>query len=260
MTRFMGLVWLSLLLTLLWGFAVYGNCDKTLKVGVYANWPPYTLANQEQFSGIDVEATRLILAAAGYCTRFITVPSSGRGLTELKMGRIDVLPAASYTPKRETSAVFSAAYREEVMRLFWRPQPGRDSLTLTQLMGMGMTLAVSTGAYYGAELERLEEAARSTGKLVEVSRADVRFDMLSRGRVDMVVDDALTGDYLVRTEGYSGIGMHPYVVHRDPIYLMVSRLIATPELMQRINRAIAEKQDVIRALLAVKHDSPSGHL
>ncbi len=234
-----------------WSCLAVAEYDE-VRIGVLSSWPPYMQVEGEQYRGLDLLAAGLILEKAGLRPVFVTLPSSSRGWAELEMARIDMLVAASYTSERARRGRFSVAYRDEVMRIFWQPKAGMENFSLEQLMEKGLTLAVNPGAYYGPELERLRRSGRFEKQIVEVGRAEARFEMLALGRVDMVIDDEQTGLYLIDKHSYQSIAPHSHVVHRDPIFLVLGRHIADHALMARINLAIIANRDALAQIMAQK--------
>lgn len=225
-------------------------CDKTLKVGVGQPWPPFVVINNSNFSGIDIEITRKVLAEAGYCAEFIALPSSIRGLAELEKGTVDVLPAASFSKQRAQYSHFSLAYRKERMRLFWYEDSELAELDLASLMADKKTFVINSGGFYGEEFEQLSNQPNLRDLIVPVKMINQRLYMLQAKRVDFMIDDELSGLYMIAKEQIKGITLHPYVVHDNPIHFMYSNKTVSTEQSQKIDDAIVKLQGEITHIVS----------
>lgn len=220
-------------------------CDSTLKVGIGQPWPPFVMVTSNGFNGIDIEITQTVLSEAGFCTEFIALPSSIRGLTELKKGTVDILPAASFSKQRARYSHFSLAYRQERMRLFGYEDTELSELGLSSLMANKKTFVINSGGYYGEEFEHLSNLARYHDLIVRVKMIEQRLYMLRAKRVDFMIDDELSGLYMIAKEQIKGITLHPYVVHDNPIHFMYSNKTVSTAQSQKIDDAIVKLQGVI---------------
>lgn len=236
------------MLVLLSPFAT--SCEQTLRVGVVLPWAPFVFDNKQGLIGIDVDIARLVLTEAGFCTEFVRLPSSKRGLVELEKGRVDVLPAASFTQTRSQYSHFTASYRRERMRLFWYQNNKYSSYNLTDLLAKGKTIAVNSGAYYGKEFEQLTELNQYKELIVPVPLVMRRLYLLKAKRVDFMIDDEISGQYVIKQEKIAGITLHPYVINDNPIHFMLSRKTVTEEDVQRVNSAITASQARIDEVIA----------
>lgn len=65
-----------------------------------------------------------------------------------------------------------------------------------------------------------------------------------------MIDDEISGQYLIRQEEIIGITLHPYVIHDNPIHFMLSKKTVTIENMHAINSAIINVQAEIEKIIA----------
>lgn len=226
------------------------SCEKTLKVGISQQWAPYAFTQNDQLTGIDIDIVNLILKDAGFCAKFVIMPSSKRGFAELKHGKIDVLPAASYSKERDSFSFFSEPYRNEVMRLFWYPHNRLDALDLQGLLDHQQVILTNSGSYYGPEFTQLAQQAKYKEQLVTVASLRQRLAMLVARRVDFFVDDELAGLYLIQKNKLRGIEIYPYIVHNDSVHLMLNEINLSAEERAAIDSAILKNQQAIIEITA----------
>lgn len=218
-------------------------CETTLSLGVGQSWPPFIIRKNGQISGLDIELTTLVFNKANLCFKTYDLPSSARGLSELKKGQVDFLTAASYTDERSKIGYYSTAYRSESMRIFYLAgNPAIATLPLAKLLAMKYTVAVNNGAYYGEEFERLRNTKQYAAQIVEVATLEQRMRMLEQGHVDFVIDDLHSGLHFINTSKRSDrvIRIHNYKVHDNPIFFIFSKASTSQEDVAKINQAISE--------------------
>lgn len=229
---------------------ISNSCEKTLQVGVILPWPPFVFDGEQALTGIDVEISRLVLTHAGFCSQFVSLPSSKRGLVELEKGRVDILTAASFNQQRAQYSHFSTPYRREKMRLFWYEDTKYLTHDLASLLAQQKTIAVNNGGYYGKEFEQLSKVTNNKDLLVRVPLLKHRLYMLKAKRVDFMIDDEISGLYLISQEKIPGITLHPYVIHDNPIHFMLSKKTVTMDNVRSINAAIIDMQSNIKQIIA----------
>lgn len=224
-------------------------CERTMKIGLGQPWPPFYFEGEQTLSGIDIEVTRLILNKAGFCSEFVVLPSSIRGLVELKKGHVDLVPAASFSHQRAQYSYFSIPYRRERMRLFWYEDAKLFNHNLQSLMSLRQTFVVNNGGYYGKEFESLSSQEQFKELIVRVPMIKQRLYMLKAKRVDFMIDDETSGLYLIKQEKIAGVTLHPHVVHDNPIHFMLSRKSLSHLELKKINIAISNNQAAIKQII-----------
>lgn len=219
------------------------QCDKSLSLGVGQSWPPFIVRNNQGISGLDIELTELIFKKANLCFTTYDLPSSARGLSELKKGQIDFLTAASYSDERSKIGLYSNAYRSESMRIFYLANNHAIAkLSLEQMFALKYTVAINNGAYYGKLFEHLKTIPSYAQQIVEVATLEQRMRMLQQGHVDFVIDDLQSGLHFIKANPKSdlSIQIHDFKVHDNPIYFILSKASTTQQDIDKINRAIDE--------------------
>lgn len=228
-----------------------GSCVAHFKLGIGEPWPPFFMYENKQYFGIDIDITRLIFKKLNYCLEIVKLPSSARGLAQLKRGEIDFLNAASFNEDRAKIGLFSSAYRSEAMRVFYH-EKNRDKFqisSLYELQKQDLVGVVNLGAYYGEEFSSLMRETSFNTKIASVPSVEQRMKMLELGHVDFVIDDIVPGRYYLRNHHKAMLEMAPYVVHDNPIFFLFSRKTVSPEQVTLFNQAIVQHYADIEAVV-----------
>ncbi|MFT5758088.1 MAG: polar amino acid transport system substrate-binding protein [Alteromonadaceae bacterium] len=202
-------------------------CNSTLTLGLSNIWPPYYFEIDAQPTGADIDIVKMIFSQANICLKYRKMPSSARALIELEKGSVDFLYAASFSEERQRIATFSIAYRNETVRIFWRPN-GREYLaggTLKSMFLSGLVVAINRGSFVGSNAGQLLKL-QNESSVISVPTIEQRMRMLMHQRVDFIIEDELAGLYYIRKEKLSGIELHPYIIYQNDISLMFSRNIS----------------------------------
>ena len=221
-----------------------------IKVGSNFDWPPYVHQSNNKLVGLEINILNIVVKRAGFCLEFIEMPSSSRGVAELKQGRVDLLFAASFNQERNQYAQFSQPYRNEKMMVFaqansWlHPNIINSDDYLSHINKENSLLAVNQGSIYGDKFEQFLKRYR--GGIVNTTLANQRFNMLLKDRVDYVIEDELTGNALLNQNRYSKYIINTkLVVNFDPIYYMLRPQLMTDQQLTKFNRAIVQSQSEI---------------
>lgn len=226
-------------------------CTAHFKLGIGEPWPPFFMHDNDQYFGIDIDITRLIFKKLNYCLEIVKLPSSARGILQLKRGEIDFLNAASFNEERAKIGWFSSPYRSEAMRIFHH-QKNRDKFqisSLYELQKQDLVGVVNLGAYYGAEFSYLMQETSFNSKIASVPSVEQRMKMLELGHVDFVIDDIVPGRYYLRHHQNAMLEMASYAVHDNPIYFLFSRKTVSPEQVSLFNQVILRHYPEIEAVV-----------
>ncbi|ALO41964.1 substrate-binding periplasmic protein [Pseudoalteromonas phenolica] len=227
--------------TLLCLFFLFFSCSilaqNCKKIGVVSSWPPLTVFDSEGAAGLDVEIVKLIFGEANMCFKFVRLPSSARTFEEMSKGEIDVSTMTSFTQYRLKYGTFSKSYRDEKMRLLSLKKP-TTLPSLEQLVSQDKTIGLSIGSYYGAELNQLMNKQKHKDQFVSLASANSRIEMLMKERVDFIIDDIISAHYYKTSLGYSNLNVWPYVVHDNPVHLLLSHQAFDESEVTKINSAI----------------------
>lgn len=218
----------------------------TLRVG-WEPWEPYAYrAKDGAVTGLDAEAAKLVIAAAGCKPSFVEEPWH-RLLRSAEEGSVDILPTASRTPEREAFGDFGLPYRMEEVRLVGRagemPAPVAAPLR-PLLLERGRKLGVVRGYAYGPEVAALLADPALSGRIETASSDDMNFGKLLARRIDFLLTDRAVAAAMVRRpEANGALRQHQPPIYAAPIYFMTARKTVSVD-----RRAALD--DAVRQLLA----------
>jgi len=174
-------VWCCLLALLCWG----STSAETLRLAANL-WPPFTDESALN-GGVATDLVSTALARGGYASRYVEVPWE-RAVRGLQRGDYDALVAAWFSEERAVYGHFSKPYLINRIRLLQRKGGTIEFQRLSDLYPY--LIAVSRGYAYSPEFDndpRLHKFV--VGDFTNAAR------MLSRGRVDLALDDELVARY-----------------------------------------------------------------
>ncbi|MDK2595446.1 transporter substrate-binding domain-containing protein [Pseudoalteromonas sp. P94(2023)] len=231
------------------------SCEKSLRVSISGNWPPYSQRVNGQYEGLEVEVVELVLKEAGFCWQYVELPSSSRAFKQFQENKVDLIPAASFTQSRRKYAEFSLPYRQEVMLLFAH-QDNTDtvmqesSITSTALLRhlKNNLIAINRGSVYGQGFEGFRKVCEDC--VVETNFAHERFNLIKHKRVEYAVEDILTGAHLTQETSYKGVIRATAIkIYDNPIhYMLRPGMLSEPQLRQ-LNLAIIKNRQRIEEIV-----------
>jgi len=226
------------------------TCEKILSIGVGTSWPPYYFEIENKLVGIDVEIVKMVFSKLNICPKYVKMPSSVRGLTELKKGNVDVLYAASFTKERTLIGIFSEPYRQENVRVFWKPSDNKafENKSLMALLSAKLVGVINPGSYFGPSYD---ESLKTTNSWPIVKAASIkqRMGMIEHGRVTFSIEDEFAGLFYLNENNINDIKLHPSTVYENEVSLLFSRKTVSLKQVEAINTVIlnnkAKIQDII---------------
>ena len=220
----------------IFSFQIHAVCKSTLTLGLGNIWPPYFFNEAEVIKGIDIDIVKFIFAEANICLRYKKMPSSSRALVELKKGNIDFLYAATFSQERNEYALFTQAYRDENVRIFWHDNDKAKLIKadLSELLSLGLKGVTNRGSYIGEEVDLLMSKNNALS-LIYVSTIEQRMKMLAFKRVDFTIEDELAGLYFLKEHQLKSIVVHPYKLFNGDVSLMFSRATISAQFIEEIN-------------------------
>lgn len=229
-------------------------CEQKIRISAAKDWPPYSYINNGGFSGLDIDIIEMILSDINLCWEYVSFPSSSRAFQEFKKDNIDLIFAASYTSPRRGFSEFSVAYRTEFMQLF-----SHQDFILADTMETGKTkvipefleksiTAINRGSVYGAPFSKFK--AQCPDCVVEMNASIARFRLLKYKRVNFVIEDLLTGAYLIKNskeiEGH--VKATRFNVRKDPVHYMLRPGMFSESKLQAFNLAIIKNKQNIKKI------------
>ena len=158
------------------------------------DWPPAKIIENGRFGGTDVLMLEELAKPIGLIFEYVECPWR-RCLVMLEAGEVDLISSISKSPERERYLQFiEPAYRNGYDIYFYTR--GADLRRYEDLNGL--TIGLIRGSAY---FERFDEDHRLTK--FAVTREEQLIDMLSKGRLDVIVGIGRNLDYLFQRRDLS---------------------------------------------------------
>jgi polar amino acid transport system substrate-binding protein len=161
-------------------------CTKRLR---WSDDPPYSQRQADgTVSGLAVELNRLVLHRMGCDVSLVEMPFA-RALTELRTGGLDILDGMYPLPERAEYAHFSQPQLRSRNLVYVRAadQGKAAGRSLRELFDAGWTVGAQVGVVYGPAYTVLQHDPRFPERVQLVPRRASLWQMLARGRVDVVM-------------------------------------------------------------------------
>ncbi len=236
---------LALALALPAAWASVNQCSKPMSLAT-GQWEPYSYYDaQGHFTGIDAEMVRAIFHEAG-CTlvELGSMPAS-RNLTLFFRGDIDLMTGASITPERQKRALFSVAYRDETVGMFFVADGSNRFQHLRSfkdfLAQKPLSMLAPRVGYYGDAYEQHMPALLSAKRLSQFIDFTAGMRMLAAGRGDFMLGDASGVEHAAARLGVK-VQPLPFWMVESQVHLMFSRATVPVADVRRIDAAIERLQ------------------
>jgi len=225
---------------------VSANCSTGYTMA-YSHWPPYHYADKAGNPlGLDVEILTAVFEKEGCAYGMRFVPWK-RALYEVKHGTLDVALAASKNAERSEYAWFTKPHRRETMVMFMRAgeEPKYSPKSMSDLAETNYNIGLVLGVWYGEDLSALFRRKPSFRRRVLQKLENKNlFDLLIRGRVDVVVSDFFNGVFMTDQYGMlSQIMVRPEIINDNENHFMFSKKSASEEEVEHFSRAILAFQE-----------------
>lgn len=225
-------------------------CERTLKVAAAGVWGAMR-EQQLTESDIDQEWLQAIAGSAGFCLQAESRETLvARRLALLESGAVDVLVGASRTPERERFAWFSRAYRDERVLLFVRAdqqQQFRQVLQFKDLQQLGVPWLAARDSWLGPAYASARQQLLQSQRVFEFDAYPQGLAMLRYGRGQLLLAPDAFAQFL-KQQQVADIVPLPTVIHREPVYFMLSKASVTAGELARFDKALllVQKQRGVR--------------
>lgn len=216
----------------------------SIKIQAADSYRPFSYINKTgAYDGIDVQLVTRVLQSVGCQPEFIDIPFP-RGLSELSKGGIDMMMFASKTAEREQYAHFSHAYRNETAGFIIRSEDrgAYDIKSVDDIASLNLFISYEPKNYYGKAFRAFAKKPGSRKHLIEIDSGDESLRMLMNKRINMIVD---IPEAILLTAEQQGIAdqveAHPFLLLRDPVYFMFSRITIEDAFVSKVNSALAKE-------------------
>lgn len=214
------------------------DCRLTMGFDV---WEPYQFIGfGREVQGLDVELVNLVAEELN-CDVDYRQDSWGNLLSELKVGKVDLLLGASITDERKNFALFSDAYRSEEFQLYIRAEEEHRyrQASVADFIRDKHSLGVIGEYFYGKELTALMDDAQFSDNFKPTFMGEINVARLIDGDIDGFLEDSFVGASLIRRKGLEKrITAHQAKINTGDVYVMFSKLSVKPTLVERFNIAM----------------------
>lgn len=171
---------------------VAGSVPKVLRVGTEGTYPPFSYNQGGKLTGFDIEVVREIGKRLGVQVQFVQVPFDGI-FAALKAGRIDMVAnQITVNPERKATYDLSTPYVDTTGVVVTR----KGEKGISSLADIKGRLAAESSTSNWGDIARKAGARTKT-----VEQLNLAMDLLSQGRVDVVVNDKLAVQNYLTTSG-----------------------------------------------------------
>ena len=214
-------------------------CDRPLTVGFETPWPPFQIKEGGEFKGIDAEIIREIGDRTG-CEMNIEETPWKRQLRGAKTGEIDIVPAANKTDERDEYSLWTIDYLPYSSILWVDSKDSTNYESLEEFLMSGKSFGKIRGVTLGEKTDEMT-SEKYKDQVKENRNTELNLKMISAGRLDGVVDNALVVGYVAKQEGIrDDIRRTDVTVLSDPLYFLLSEKSMTDEIVQAFNEALKE--------------------
>lgn len=208
-------------------------------------WYPYQFHNgQNELTGLDIDAFKLIADKANMSISFVELPWQ-RHLLYIKSGEIDIAFGASYTDERAETAYFSIPYRKELVNLFVKKGTSNSIKLnkLSDLIGSTYLIGIENGYYYGKKYEELKTNPDFISRINSVIDIEQNVNMLMKGHIDGFLADPMSMQSFVKKYKFEdAFEIHPLPIYQGDIFIMLSKKTMNHTDLININNAIRSLQ------------------
>jgi len=217
--------------------AVAQSCQKT--VGWFEESPYSMLGADGKPHGINIDLITEVLSRVGCNVEFVQLPVP-RGLLYLQTGTIDMFAGLYQNGERSKYAYFSTALtRARSFVYFSDKAPSFANFKkLNDLVDANLLLGIVNQHSYGAEFDEVAKVPVFAKKLRSVDNLNSIWQMMSIGRLDATISDAVTARNDLNRLGLSNvIHKSAIVVTDEPDHVAFSKKIIDKEFVDRFDLA-----------------------
>ena len=209
-------------------------------------WPPYVIGTEgspDADGGLGVDLIRNLFGRIdGVSVRFPLMPWK-RALKEVELGRYDGICLLLRTAKRENYMTFSEPLLASRSLIWFRRERFPDGFKWDRFPDLlSYHVGAIRGYSYGPQMD--EAIANGKVKVTQVSSLRQLFQMLARGRVDLVfANDAVGLAMAKRFSGEAEIVAAHKPTGEDVYHIGFSRKSGAARWLPDVNAAIAQMHD-----------------
>jgi polar amino acid transport system substrate-binding protein len=228
--------WLTLLVMLIAFSRPLYSCELTFAVS--SEFPPYHILNPDStWGGLSVELFRLLADEANCQVKVIDVPWV-RTLELLRKGKIDAVSNYSLNAQRQKYSYFIGPHAIERIVIIVNNKLAHLLQSKEDLKNFPGLIGKTQGTYYGDELENLVRDSELKTKLVNITSNANRVGMISKGRVDAILEEETVAQYFYKVGVFDEqVLVQKLSFSENPIYFGFSRQSLTEQRIQQLRSA-----------------------
>jgi len=223
-----GLLSVALILALVVS-ASFGNAaDNIIKIRVRDFPPQYFQDTAGNWTGLDVELAKALVEGAGFKAEFLALPWT-RALNNLETGDLHMMMNLSMTPERSLYMYWIGPERKSYMALVVsRENVSLSIMSLDDLVTVSDSLKMNFGIqhdfFYSPEFTERMKDSNFARHFEAVSDGALQPRKVKNNRIIGFFEDRTTMAYQIKNSPeYSGLAIHPFVLHEENVYFGVSR-------------------------------------
>ncbi len=222
--------------------------DCSLTVG-WSIWPPYQyLSESGKPTGLQMDLLNHIASEANCNFNFIQ-QSFSQNISDIRNGKIDMMPDATVTEKRRLFAHFSNTYRHEIQILYVKNSYLDQCVgkPLEAILTNNFRLGLTKSNFYGTKVEAIKYDLAFKDNIVFLKRNNLGMAALVSGQIDGYFEDPAVIAYLSESRKIAGKIKSCHVEnYAGDVSLIFSKKSTDFELVERINQAIRKVKQTKR--------------
>lgn len=208
-------------------------------------------------TGLDIALIEALAAKVGVGIKYVDSVWE-KAISDIQIGKSDLVAGAINTQERDTFAMFSLPYRFEEVSLFTLAS-GRKKLTfnninefLAQVRLFNFRLGIMKQSVYG-DMEITEYLNSESNKdiIIQYTNEIELLHALTRGQIDGYLADRVVGIALAFNDSHKKQIRETQLGLKTPVHLMFSRKTISPDIVDKFNSAIKEfvNSDTYRTII-----------
>jgi polar amino acid transport system substrate-binding protein len=214
------------------------NC--ALKVG-WSIWPPYQyLSESGKPTGLQIDLLKHIASEANCTFHFVQQPFF-QNISDIKNGKIDMMPDITVTDKRRLFAHFSDTYRHEIQILYVKSSFIDQCVdqSLETILTNNFRLGLAKSNFYGKNVEAIKHDPAFKENIIFLKRNNQGMAAIINGQIDGYFEDPAVIAYLSESNKIAGQVKSCHIEnYASDVSLMFSKKSVDIRLVERLNQAI----------------------
>lgn len=216
------------------------DCHLTVGWGI---WAPYQyLSEDNEAQGVQIDLLNSIATEANCVLNFVQQPFS-QNVSDIQVGKIDLMADTTITERRQSFAFFSDPYRHEISILYVK----KDRLnsckdkSLEQLLSSHFILGLTQGNLYGNDVKTIQNNPELSKNILYLKENKDAMAALIDGKIDGYFEDPIVLAYELKKRNLLGeIKSCRIELYAEDVSLMFSRKTVNFKIVERFNSALVK--------------------